>query len=663
MTSCGCCETNSPPHSHNCETPIDDYCNSEDMEITSRRERVIEGRGAPRIKDVNATPAKRIDLHLDGKVELEAANEEEKEKDNDGSSSQHALKTSIEGKWGHDMYDKICEKTVKHTLAEHWGNSYGFRNQRDGSQQRLGLGQKNSEVLSSDWRQGVRNSGRNHEGDARRVHKPGVCFDYLKGQCYRGGRCKFSHDDNRGVRTAVCYYWQKGLCKRGVKCIYSHEVDQGVYGVRDVRRSNMCFDFLKGVCYRESCKFSHEGGVNGACSQKEEVVQNDSWIGSSERGSSCQYSNEEYSRKGNSPSEGQGRAPKAGCSAGEPSETCNPGDGKKRDDSWENTSWESLTSSSENKGVYTAEANGATCDPGYESKGNDSREETSWEASTSSLLKKNEGRSESFSGETELTIPFSDQGTNPKDHPDEAQEPSKPEQTKELFLGNVHGKIENLELLSMNKAKVPTFNLILVGDASTGKTTFIKRHKTGEFEKKYNATSESEVHRLTFFTNLGKVVFNCWDAPGQLQFDVCDQRYVDGNACIIMFDVSSRESFFSVPVWYKDLTSVYENIPIALCGNKVDLKDRKVKQKDILLHRKKLNMQYYDISVKTNYNFEKPLLWIARQLCGDMNLVFKEEPVLPPSGFHISEKQMLHLQKQLADANKINLPDDEDFDE
>ena len=27
--------------------------------------------------------------------------------------------------------------------------------------------------------------------------------------------------------------------------------------------------------------------------------------------------------------------------------------------------------------------------------------------------------------------------------------------------------------------------LVLVGDGGTGKTTFVKRHKTGEFEKKY----------------------------------------------------------------------------------------------------------------------------------------------------------------------------------
>jgi GTP-binding nuclear protein Ran len=103
-----------------------------------------------------------------------------------------------------------------------------------------------------------------------------------------------------------------------------------------------------------------------------------------------------------------------------------------------------------------------------------------------------------------------------------------------------------------------------------------------------------------------------------------------------MFDVTSRITYKNVPNWHRtsylslqvcalltfpgDLVRVCENIPIVLCGNKVDVKERKVKAKSITFHRKK-NLQYYDISAKSNYNFEKPFLWLARKLVGNQTLV------------------------------------------
>ncbi|CAF1698012.1 unnamed protein product [Brassica oleracea var. botrytis] len=206
----------------------------------------------------------------------------------------------------------------------------------------------------------------------------------------------------------------------------------------------------------------------------------------------------------------------------------------------------------------------------------------------------------------------------------------------------------------------PSFKLVIVGDGGTGKTTFVKRHLTGEFEKKYEPTIGVEVHPLDFFTNCGKIRFYCWDTAGQEKFGgLRDGYYIHGQCAVIMFDVTARLTYKNVPTWHRDLCRVCENIPIVLCGNKVDVKNRQVKAKQVTFHRKK-NLQYYEISAKSNYNFEKPFLYLARKLAGDQNLHFVESPALAPPEVHIDVAEQQRNEADLIAAAAQPLPDDDD---
>ena len=173
-----------------------------------------------------------------------------------------------------------------------------------------------------------------------------------------------------------------------------------------------------------------------------------------------------------------------------------------------------------------------------------------------------------------------------------------------------------------------------------------------------------------------------------------------------MFDVTSRITYKNVPNWHRnlppmptrsrreltlasgDLVRVCEQVPIVLCGNKVDVKERKVKAKTITFHRKK-NLQYYDISAKSNYNFEKPFLWLARKLVGNQGLVrilsttlatltsstpilgltenlslqeFVAGVALAPPEVQIDEAQLQQYNEEMRIAAEMPLPDEEDPD-
>lgn len=138
-------------------------------------------------------------------------------------------------------------------------------------------------------------------------------------------------------------------------------------------------------------------------------------------------------------------------------------------------------------------------------------------------------------------------------------------------------------------------------------------------------------------------------------------RSIQGQAAIIMFDVTSRVTYKNVPNWHRDLVRVCEAIPTVLCGNKVDIKDRKVKAKAITYHRKK-NLQYYDISAKSNYNFEKPFLWLARKLAGNPQLTFVEAPALAPADVVIDDAHKRQMEADLEAAKNVALPGEDEED-
>lgn len=109
------------------------------------------------------------------------------------------------------------------------------------------------------------------------------------------------------------------------------------------------------------------------------------------------------------------------------------------------------------------------------------------------------------------------------------------------------------------------------------------------------------------------------------------------------------------------MVRVCENIPIVLTGNKVDVKERKVKAKSITFHRKK-NLQYYDISAKSNYNFEKPFLWLARKLVGNQSLDFVAAPALAPPEVQVDQAVLDQYRQEMENAAQMPLPDEDDAD-
>lgn len=168
------------------------------------------------------------------------------------------------------------------------------------------------------------------------------------------------------------------------------------------------------------------------------------------------------------------------------------------------------------------------------------------------------------------------------------------------------------------------YKIALIGDGGVGKSSFVKRHVTGEFNNKYIPTIGVEVHPVSFNTNHGRITFNLWDCAGQEKYNkLCSDYLVACDAGLIFFDVTNPISFLNVDQW--KLLFLQQLLPeskILICGNKCDLKDRKVEPTKIRAKYGKNLQNYCEISARINYNFEKPFLELARLLTGHKDLYF-----------------------------------------
>ncbi len=174
---------------------------------------------------------------------------------------------------------------------------------------------------------------------------------------------------------------------------------------------------------------------------------------------------------------------------------------------------------------------------------------------------------------------------------------------------------------------IPTFKVVLVGDGGCGKTTLLKRHLSGQFEAKYIPTLGVEVHPLRFNTNYGQMIINVWDCAGQEKFrGLGDGYYVGAQGCIVAFDLTSKVTMKNTGKWIQDMYRMNTETPFVICGMKSDIQNHEVSSQEFQQDFVRMEVPCYEVSSKSNYNFDKPFLAILQKMTGHKDLAFVTTP-------------------------------------
>ncbi|KAG7493311.1 bud site selection BUD4-like isoform X1 [Solea senegalensis] len=181
---------------------------------------------------------------------------------------------------------------------------------------------------------------------------------------------------------------------------------------------------------------------------------------------------------------------------------------------------------------------------------------------------------------------------------------------------HLNQEIQNNFSSGAASSKSRVFNVLLVGDSSVGKTSFLKRAQSGKFSSDLPPSVGIDSCRWTVVVDGKPVALQLWDTAGQERFrSITRQVFHRAQAFLLMYDVTSSQSFSAVNYWANCIQEgAAENVTILLLGNKSDCAERQIQPEEGETLSKEYNFDFMECSAATGENVIQTLETVARML-------------------------------------------------
>jgi len=161
--------------------------------------------------------------------------------------------------------------------------------------------------------------------------------------------------------------------------------------------------------------------------------------------------------------------------------------------------------------------------------------------------------------------------------------------------------------------------LLIIGDSFVGKTSFLSRYAKGTFNLTYLATAGFEFFTKDDEIDNKNVRIELWDTSGYEKFhSLTASSFGNAEGIMVMFDVTNPTSFENIRNWTESikthLSSEYNNIPVIIIGNKIDILEREIKTEEARKYCKDLGFKYYETSAKTGENVNDTIRNLVREV-------------------------------------------------
>lgn len=171
-----------------------------------------------------------------------------------------------------------------------------------------------------------------------------------------------------------------------------------------------------------------------------------------------------------------------------------------------------------------------------------------------------------------------------------------------------------------------TFNILICGDADSGKSSIIYQYCKGKFPKDQLSTIGIDL-QIKYLNddenkegnnkkkNEEKITLKCYDTSGSERFNsVIRNFYRASDGVFITFDLTNINSYNNIGYWFNQIKEAID-CPIILLCNKLDMKEnRKIDIHDIEKVSNGLGIPFYEVSAKNGDNIIKAFEHMSKLL-------------------------------------------------
>jgi Ras-related protein Rab-18 len=177
------------------------------------------------------------------------------------------------------------------------------------------------------------------------------------------------------------------------------------------------------------------------------------------------------------------------------------------------------------------------------------------------------------------------------------------------------------------------FKILIIGDSSVGKTSILNSFTDGSFDQHTKNTIgvDLKIKNMTVKDKDTRLVI--WDSAGQERFRTLTSGfYRGGHGILMVYDMTSRESFDNLKYWMKEIIQYSTNDPvIILISNKSDLKEKRtVSSMEGLSYAREQGAMYIEASAKTNQGVKQAFDELLQKIIDIPSLCYQveEKPIV-----------------------------------